>query len=284
MRLYNLTFIDPYTLERNFTTSYNIFDTTQIFPDYDWKGQGGSVTVSRPFTEYIRGALGYRLQKMDIYNISSDAGPLITDQAGTSSTSAVSASITRNTIDDILNPSRGSTAIALVEVAGGPFGGMNKFVKEVVSYGQYIPFKWDTTFFLRGTAGNMTPYGGTTVPIFERFFVGGIQTMRGFEYGYAGPLDPESDDPVGATKELFFNSEWIFNVYKPAGLKGFFFFDYGKGFDNMSGFFRALRPAAGLGMRWYSPMGPITVVLGVNLNKQPGERAEVFDFSMGAPH
>ena len=68
--------------------------------------------------------------------------------------------------------------------------------------GKYIPFYWDTTFFLRGTAGNITPYGGTTVPVFERFFVGGIQTMRGFKYGAAGPLDPTTGDVIGATDEL----------------------------------------------------------------------------------
>ena len=126
-------------------------------------------------------------------------GAFIQDQIGTSVTSAVSASLVRNTIDDILNPSRGSIATAMVEVAGGVFGGENKFVKSVVSYGKYIPFYWDTTFFLRGTAGNITPYGGTTVPVFERFFVGGIQTMRGFKYGMAGPLDPATGDVIGAT-------------------------------------------------------------------------------------
>jgi outer membrane protein insertion porin family len=189
----------------------------------------------------------------------------------------------RNTIDDVLNPTRGSIASAMVEVAGGPFGGGNKFVKSVASYGKYIPFYWDTTFFLRGTAGNITPYGGTTVPVFERFFVGGIQTVRGFQYGSAGPTDPTTGDVIGATDELYFNAEWIFNVYKPAGLKGFLFFDYGKGFDGTGGFTQALRPAAGVGLRWFSPMGPITVELGFNLNKQPGEKAEVFDFSMGRP-
>ncbi len=280
-RLYNLTFVDPYTFDKNFSTSYNVFNTTQYFSDYDWKGSGGGVTVSRPFTEYIRGSLGYRFQKMDVYDISSVAGPLITQQAGTSTTSAVNAALSRSTIDDPLNPTRGSISSVVLEVAGGPFGGGNDFVKSVASYGQYIPFYWDSTFFLRGVAGNLTAYGGTTVPIFERFFVGGIQTMRGFEFGMAGPTDPATGDPVGGTNELFFNSEWIFNVYKPAGLKGFFFFDYGKGFDNNSGFIQSLRPAAGLGMRWLSPMGPITVELGFNLNKQNGEKAEVFDFSMG---
>ena len=281
--LYNLTFIQPYTFDKDFSTSYNIFNTQRIFATYDYKGSGGGITVSRPLTEYIRGALGYRYQKITVYNIESDAGAFIQQQTGTSTTSAFNASITRSTIDDVLNPSRGSISTAMVELAGSYFGGENKFVKSIVSYGKYIPFKWDTTFFLRGTAGNMIPYGGTTVPVFERFFVGGIYTMRGFQYGAAGPLDPATGDVIGATNELYFNTEWIFPVFKPAGLKGFIFFDYGKGFNTTAGFFQSLRPAAGFGLRWFSPMGPITVVLGINLDKHAGEKAEVFDFSMGRP-
>ena len=171
----------------------------------------------------------------------------------------------------------------MVKSRAAPSEGDNKFFKSVVSYGKYIPFKWDTTFFLRGTAGNITPYGGTTIPVFERFFVGGIQTMRGFKYGTQARSTLSTGDVIGSTDELYFNAEWIFPVYKPAGLKGFLFFDYGKGFNNTGGFFQALRPAAGFGMRWFSPMGPITVELGFNLNKQTGEKAEVFDFSMGRP-
>jgi outer membrane protein insertion porin family len=282
-KIYNLTFVQPYTFDKNFTTTYNIFNMERIFTTYDYKGSGGSVTVSRPLTEFIRASLGYRLQKMSVYNIESDAGSFIQSQHGTSVTSAVSAALTRNTIDDILNPTRGSISSVSVEVAGSVFGGDNKFVKSVASYGHYIPFYWDTTFFLRGTAGNITPYGGTSVPVFERFFVGGIQNMRGFKYGAAGPLDPSTGDVIGATDELIFNAEWIFPVYKPAGLKGFLFFDYGKGFNGTGGFSESLRPATGFGMRWFSPMGPITVVLGFNLDKKSGERSNVFDFSMGRP-
>ncbi len=197
-RLYNLTFVQPYTFDKNFTTTYNIFNTQRIFSTYDYKGSGGGVTVSRPLTEYVRAALGYRLQDITVYNIESDAGSFIQQQVGTSLTSAVSVSLVRNTIDDYLNPTSGSIASAMVEVAGGPFGGRNEFVKSIASYGKYIPFKWDTTFFLRGTAGNITAYGGRIVPVFERFFVGGIQTMRGFRYGEAGPLDPVTGDVIGS--------------------------------------------------------------------------------------
>jgi outer membrane protein insertion porin family len=280
--LYNLTFNQPYTFDKDFSTSYNIFNTQRIFSTYDYKGSGGGITVSRPLTEFIRGALGYRYQNIEVYNISAGVGSFIESQAGSSSTAAFNVSFMRNTIDDIMNPSRGSISSLFLEDASTSFGGQNKFYKAILSYGQYIPFKWDTTFFLRGTAGNITGYGGKVVPVFERFFVGGIQTMRGFQYGAAGPLDPLTGDVIGALNELYFNTEWIFNIYKPAGLKGFIFFDYGKGFNN-NNFFQSLRPASGIGIRWFSPMGPITVELGFNLDRKSGEKSNVFDFSMGRP-
>ena len=280
--LYNLSFIQPYTFDRDFSTSYNIFNTERIFNTYDYKGSGGGINVSRPLSEFVRGSLGYRYQSIKVYNIESNAGTFIQNQAGSSATGAVNVSLVRNTIDDVMNPSRGSVATALFEYATTLLGGENKFYKSVVSYGQYFPFKWGTAFFLRGTAGNITGYGGSTVPVYERFFVGGIQTVRGFQYGAAGPLDPATGDVIGSLNELYFNAEWIFNIYKPAGLKGFLFFDYGKGY-NSNNFFQSLRPAAGIGIRWFSPMGPITVEMGFNLDQKPGEKSNVFDFSMGRP-
>jgi outer membrane protein insertion porin family len=279
--LYDLTLVDPYIFDKKLSTAFNIFNTKRYFDSYDYGGNGGSLSVSRPLTDYLTAGLRYRYESISVTNVSLDAGSFIRQQKGTSTTSSLTASLTRNSIDDVLNPTKGTVASASVEVAGGVFGGQNEFVKPILSYGHYFPFKGGTTFFLRGTAGTIRPYGGTTVPVYERFYVGGINTVRGFKYGKAGPVDSQSGDPIGALNELIFNAEWIFPIYRPAGLKGLIFFDYGKGFDNMSGFYQSLRPAAGFGIRWLSPMGPIRLELGFNLDKKPGEQTSVFDFTMG---
>jgi outer membrane protein insertion porin family len=110
--------------------------------------------------------------------------------------------------------------------------------------------------------------------------VGGINTVRGFEYGFAGPVD-ETDTPVGGQNELYFNFEWIFPIYKPAGLKGVLFFDVGHGFNNNTDWFSGMRTAAGIGIRWLSPMGPIRLDLGFNLSPKEGEKKSVIDFMIG---
>jgi outer membrane protein insertion porin family len=138
----------------------------------------------------------------------------------------------------------------------------------------------NTVLNLRGKLGAVRPYGGTTVPIYEKFFVGGIYTVRGFEYGWAGPRDV-NNEPLGGLKEVVLNSELIFPLSREIGLRGAVFFDIGKGSDTWSGLF-PLRTAVGIGIRWFSPFGPIRVDLGFNLNRKDGEKQQVLDFTGGA--
>ena len=79
-----------------------------------------------------------------------------------------------------------------------------------------------------------------------------------------------------------FNTEWIFPIYQPAGLKGVLFFDAGHGFNTEKGFLlNGIRTGAGAGIRWFSPLGPIRLEMGFNLNPKKGERRSVFDFMIG---
>lgn len=281
--LYDFTYVQPYTFDTNISSSFNVFNTERIFTTYRYSGDGGSFTLARPLTDYLTASLRYGYESDKVSRVESDASSYVQRQAGISTTSSITGALVYNSLDDVLNPMKGTIASVTDQFAGGPLFGDNKFDKLILSYGRYFPWKYDTTFFLRGTAGTARQYGGVAVPIFDRFFVGGIDSVRGFKYGEAGPLDPVTNDVIGGTNELYFNSEWIYPIYPAAGLKGDIFFDYGKGFNNMSGFLSALRPAAGFGMRWYSPFGPIRVELGFNLNRQIGEKGAVFDFSMGRP-
>ena len=289
--LYDLTYVQPYTFDTNIASAFNVYNLEQIFPTYLFSGDGGSVTESRFLTDYVSASLSYAYGTNSVTRVASNASSYLLRQEGTSTTSSITPGVLYNSIDNILNPMKGTIASMSEQIAGGPLMGDEKFFKTIISWGRYFPYKWDTTFFLRGTAGTARQYGGVPVPVFDNFFVGGIDTNRGFNYGAASTHDPVTGDVIGSTNELFFNSEWIFNIWKPAGLKGDIFFDYGKGFDNMIGFLEPLRPAAGFGIRWYSPMGPIRFELGFNLDRNTSpslprlarEPLTVFNFSMGKP-
>jgi len=289
--LYDLTYVQPYTFDTNIASAFNVYNLEQIFPTYLFSGDGGSVTESRFLTDYVSASLSYAYGTNSVTRVASNASSYLLRQEGTSTTSSITPGVLYNSIDNILNPMKGTIASMSEQIAGGPLMGDEKFFKTIISWGRYFPYKWDTTFFLRSTAGTARQYGGVPVPVFDNFFVGGIDTNRGFNYGAASTHDPVTGDVIGSTNELFFNSEWIFNIWKPAGLKGDIFFDYGKGFDNMIGFLEPLRPAAGFGIRWYSPMGPIRFELGFNLDRNTSpslprlarEPLTVFNFSMGKP-
>lgn len=283
---YRLTFIEPYIFDLNLTAGFSIFNFTRILDTYDYQKQGGSVALTRPLTDDVKVATRYRYETTDVYNISAEATRDIWDQTGSSTTSAIGLSLMKNTIDDVLNPSIGVNSDITVEVAGGPVGGSNYFYKVTGFYGQYIPAGfWDTTFFVRGTAGILRPFGGKTLPLYEKFYVGGLNSVRGFRFGEAGPKDI-NEQVMGAENQLFFNVEWIFPIYKPAGLKGVLFYDAGAGFDgtNLNVIKDSMRTTAGFGIRWFSPMGPIRIEFGYNLFPKTGDRKSAFDFTVGTQY
>ena len=123
-------------------------------------------------------------------------------------------------------------------------------------------------------------YGGREVPIYEKYFVGGLTTVRGFEYGRAGPVD-ETLTPIGGNYMAVFNNEIVFPLSREIGLRGALFFDLGKGADQWRSLF-PLRTAYGIGIRWQSPFGPLHIDIGFNPAPKRGEKSRVIDFTAGA--
>ena len=132
----------------------------------------------------------------------------------------------------------------------------------------------------RGRFGMAQGFLGDSVPLTELFFVGGINTMRGFQYGRAGPVT-RSGTLAGGNKQLIFNTEFIFPVLPAAKLNGVLFFDYGKGFRQDENLDFQLRAATGLEVRWISPFGPLRAAWGLKLDREPQEQQSVFEFSVG---
>ncbi|OGP88653.1 MAG: hypothetical protein A2156_05360 [Deltaproteobacteria bacterium RBG_16_48_10] len=201
------------------------------------------------------------------------------EQEGDKITSALSLSFSMDTRNDFFNPSRGARHSMTIQNAGGLLGGDNYFVKVSGDTSWFFPLPLNTVLNLRGKAGIIEPYAGRTAPIYEKFFVGGLQTVRGFEFGMAGPFD-ENEEPLGAEKMVVFNSEVIFPLARDIGLKGAVFFDIGKGFDKISDIM-PLKTGAGVGIRWFSPFGPIHIDIGFNLSPRKGEKGRVIDFTAG---
>ena len=272
---------DPRFLDTPYSLGFDVFRETYDYDTYDSRITGGDLKVGREITDYLRGDLVYRFERVKIFNVEDEASDYIKSQEGTTNTSKVTFTLTFNNIDDPLNPSRGiETWISLCN-AGGPLGGDNYFWRIGTGVSWFKPLWGDLVLNLRGKFGIVEGYGGRDVPLGEKFFVGGLRTMRGFEYGMAGPVD-ENHEPIGALKMAVFNAELIYPLSKALGLKVAVFYDVGKGFDDWEDI-TPLRHAVGAGIRWYSPFGPIRIDWGYNLDrrKDRGEKSNVWDFAIG---
>ena len=278
-----ITFRNPYLNDSLTSLQLDIFRSATNYVTYYEKKSGASVTFGRWFSEYVSGSFSPVVEQINYSSPSATAPPLITRQLGNQTTTGFRASLTRDTRDYQMDPRTGwRTTVALA--FGTPYlGGTNDFYKYTLDVMKYTPLPFDTRLSVRArygvvqglnTAGDHKP-----IPLTELYFVGGINTMRGFVFGKAGPVTTENT-LLGAASELIFNFDFIFSISEEAKLNGVIFFDYGKGFAESTVSF-PLRKTAGLEGRWISPFGPLRAAYGINLEPNPGERKGVFEFTIG---
>ena len=282
---YSLSYTVPYIFDTKMTAAFSIFDTTSEYNDYDVSSKGLGLSASHPIGEYSSLGVKYRYDSSTVSDVSPEAADLIVDQEGTTKTSRITTTISRNTIDNYLNPTKGTKSSLSLEYAGGILGMDNSFYKMVANSAWYHALPWDHVVMLRGKVGFAHSFAGDELSINEKFFLGGINTMRGFEYRSIGPEEIGSDGvsyAVGGDKMLLVNTEYLFDIAKEANLKGLFFIDIGNVYGTDEGYdLGNLRESAGFGFRWYSPIGPLRLEWGHVLDRQPGERSSKWEFSIG---
>ena len=292
---YNLGLQDPYFLDTKWTLGGDLYNTEREWNEFSKKTRGGDIKVGYPVSENSQVFFIYKYEDKDIFDVDPSASDFVKDQEGTSTLSSVFASWTRNTTDYRLDPTTGSVTKFSTEVAG--LGGTEKFAKVIADYRRFFPFKWDTVFSVHGQMGYIQEIGGEEIPIDERFYLGGLSTIRGFKTREVGPrirnvetvIDPQTGETtqvedfeyIGGVKEAFFNLEYTFPVIKDAGLKGVLFFDVGNAWADDEDYFSDMRYSTGWGIRWMSPMGPLRLEWGYNLDPREGEKSSEFEFSIG---
>lgn len=276
---YSVTLTDPWFMDKPISASVSVYNERTEYLDYDKKATGGSIGFGKEFSEYVGGKISYNIEQAEITNISEDASSLIRDQEGQKLTSSISPSLWRDTRDNYLDPTTGSRNALYTTVAG--LGGDNYFVKTLVDSLWYYPAYLKTVLSLRGRFGYATGYAGKELPLYERFYVGGINTIRGLGFGEGGPRNEEGEK-IGGNLEMIANAELIFPIVEEVKLKGVLFFDYGGAFDKDDEIsFRDMRETAGAGIRWMSPFGPIRLEWGFNLDPKEDENNSKLEFSMG---
>jgi len=279
---FRLGFTDPRVLDTPLSAGFGLFNERREYSTYQARQTGGDLSLGREITDDIRVDAIYLLQRVEIFDVDANASNIIKEQEGTSTTSELTLRLTRNTIDNVFNPTKGSD-LRLEGSIAGP-GGDNYFYRGAVKAIWYHPLIGDFVLRLRGSVGMVEAYNDDEVPLVEKFYIGGIRTLRGFEYGWAGPID-ENQEPLGALKFITFSTEVIYPLSKAIGLKAHVFYDAGKGVDDWEDI-TPIRHAVGFGFRWYSPVGPINIDWGYNLDldEERGEKQTVWDVSFGVQY
>jgi outer membrane protein insertion porin family len=212
----------------------------------------------------------------------------------------VTPSLTRNTLDHPFDPTEGSRQGVSAEFAG--LGGDTDFVKLELEARWFIPMwqvlgrrlVWSTGGEIGWGLGD-SGQSGEELPVFERYFPGGINSIRGFKTRSLGPEQETPDngdthtgarekEEIGGSQQLILNNELIIPLLKDVGVKGVLFFDCGNAFLADEGIdLGDLRYAAGWGIRWLSPFGPLRIEVGYPLDRQRGEKSSVVQFAFGSP-
>jgi outer membrane protein assembly complex protein YaeT len=236
--------------------------------------------LERKFTENLTGFLAYRIEYDQLKDVPEATVRLLSDFESKGLLSGLSAGLVWNKTDDLFNPTTGWNVSFGAEQIGGFLGGQFDFYKLYGEIKGYYPVAGQTVFASRLKIGFAKPFsGGKEVPLFERFYAGGSNSVRGYGRSRLGPLS-SSDDPVGGRSLI----EGSFELRQPftEKLGGALFLDFGqvslRSFDVPVD---DLRFAAGFGIRYVTPVGPLRLDIGFPFRPPKDDRSWQIHFSLG---
>ncbi len=285
---YDIGFTEPYFLDRELSAGFDLFRTREDFRQqsaFDRETTGGALRMGYALNEHTRHDVFYRLETIDITNIDALASRFVRDQEGTNTASLVGHNLTWDYRNNRFEPTEGWYLRLSQEAAG--LGGDSRFLRHELRVADFFPIAPQWTFQLAGSAGNIFGLGDRDIRINERFFIGGRQ-MRGFEVGGLGARDRVTNDALGGRTYYVGTAELQFPLGLPddLGFSGAAFVDAGSLWD--SGLsdpgiveHKSPRVAAGLGIGWKSPFGPIRLDFAQPVVKEDEDLTQFFNINFG---
>ncbi|MFC1875922.1 outer membrane protein assembly factor BamA [Thermodesulfobacteriota bacterium] len=277
---YSLSFTEPYLFDKSISAGFDIYNQNRDYDDYDKSSVGGRLRLGTRLAEYTKLFWSYSYDVSDVSNIDNDASDLVWDSQGKNTTSATTVTLKYDSRDRMFNPTEGTYDSVSVKYAG--LGGDVAFTKYLASSGWYYPLFLGTVGMVYGKGGYVHENPNGFLPDYERFYLGGMNSIRGFGWRDIHAEDKNGDE-IGGNRFVQLNIEWIIPLIKDAGMMGVFFFDVGNVYgDDEKLDLTDTREGAGAGIRWYSPMGPIRLEYGWILDPRGNEDTEGrWEFSIG---
>jgi len=277
---YQLSFTEPWFLGRHVLFGIDVYDTDRDRDYYEERRTGGDIRVGPHLSDILSLQFTYDYERVKIYN-----APDYPTEVGTKDSSSFTTYLIRDSRDNIFDASRGSRNSVSFQVSGGILGGDNDFVKTFGSSSWFFPSFWRFVLALQLRCGIVSSFSPSTgVPIYERFYVGGADSVRG--YDYRGEIGPDE----GGVMMFVSNVEYKLPIVMEKGhtvLQGAVFLDMGGswrkgdfGFTIGSGDDQ-LKVGIGAGIRFKTPIFPIRLDWGYGLNHRPGEDKSQWYFTIG---
>ena len=323
----DLNFIEPWFLGSEWSLGFGLFKRIRDFRDFRQDSTGANITTGHPlFNPRFRIFLRYEFENV---NISQPRGNLLGvggDLANTFSnifianafrdgiTSSLRFTLNWDSRDNRISTTNGIFANYAVQIADQYLGSDNTFVRQT-AFGRFYKKAFGPVIFKVNTEMGLIT-SRQNVPVFERFYLGGIYTIRGYRLQSVGPQagisaagDPNlpiiaQGRPIGGDFQAFYNIELEFPIIEAVGIKGVIFTDGGNAWNlfafrdqfgncqapvapdsdrssapcGINGF---LRYSVGFGVRWFSPLGPLRFEWGIPINRRPQDSPIRFEFTIG---
>lgn len=279
---YNLAWTNPRVYDSNISVGADLFNWSREYDDYTKDSKGAAIRFGHPLWGKWRMYESYSYTDTQLSDVAPDASFIIRESENIPIMSAVKATFTRDTRDRLYGASTGSRNTLSLKYAGGPLGGDAQFTKAEGESGWYFPIAYGTVFHALGAVGQAWENEDGKLPVYERFYLGGMSSIRGHEYGKVSPIDPLTGDRIGGDRMWYINTEIVIPLLKEQGFYGVIFYDAGESIaDDVETTFDQVAQGIGVEIRWLSPIGPLRLVWGYNPDPLPDEDNSVWDFSIG---
>jgi outer membrane protein insertion porin family len=264
-------FKEPWFLEQRLSLGYNLFyhNATYLSNYYNERNFGASVSLAKAFGQFWSGSITYTLQDFDLYDFADNSSPELLREQGYRTDSSITLGMSYDTRDSVLLSRHGVHADFSAEFAGGPLLGQTNIYKFQADAQKYILLPYDMILTIAGATGVADYYDTSTeVPLFDRFFLGGSRSIRGFGNRDIGPID-ENNEPLGGDTMAYTNLELTFPIIDR--VRGAVWNDMG--FLDARPFhytdaFKEGDAAAGIGLRLNLPIGPLRLDYGIPYKDQ----------------
>lgn len=289
---YQISWTEPWFMNKPVSLGLSAFNTKNYLAystrlsAYSESRKGGSVTVGPRLSDYLGLTFSYSYEDIEVGDISTD--PIVAEYVFPSRdiTSSLTSQVIWDTRDNIFDASRGNKQSLAVQYAGGALGGDINFVKTIVRSSWYFPTFWKFVLSANLQAGGIDRFNTEKeVPIYERFYVGGAETVRGYQYrSEIGPTE-------GGKAMAVCNIEYKFPIVqekKRTILQGALFYDIGGSWLSSNDIdltlgheTNKLKSGFGFGIRFTTPVFPLRLDWGYGLNHREGEELSQFYFTIG---